>query len=343
MRKSVCALLVGLVGIVWGCSKPAADAPSTPPEATHEKQAETHAPAPQLSDAQLTDMKVNEAGVVPILEYHAIGPGHSQFDRSVEQFKQDLQRLYDEGYRPIALEDYLADKIDVPAGKSPVILTFDDARESQFRYLPNGELDPDCALGIMQAFEHAHPDFKIKATFYVLPLSAFGRHAEASKKMNTLLDLGFEIGNHTVSHNSLRKMTDEEVQKELANAVNFTHELAPKATIDTVALPMGIAPKNRALLASGTYNGLTYQNHAVLLVGADPAPSPASKKFKPMHLPRIQACEGLMGITYWLDTLKSHPAMRYISDGDPATVTVPKSKESSIDETALQGAHLRTY
>src|ERR1051326_774702 len=92
----------------------------------------------------------NEVGVVPILEYHDISPYEKYMHRSITNFRRDLNRLYTEGYRPISMKEYLDNRIDLPVGLSPVLLTFDDARQSQFSYLPNGKLDPQCAVAILQ-------------------------------------------------------------------------------------------------------------------------------------------------------------------------------------------------
>lgn len=299
--------------------------------------------AAALTTEQLQQAKVNEAGVVPILEYHDVLPKERSMVRSLDNFKHDLQRLYEEGYRPVLLRDYLDNKIDLPAGAAPVVFTFDDARNSQFRYLPNGRIDPTCVIGIWQDFAKAHPDFPIKATFYVLPTVGFCGTAEGAKKVKALLAMGCEIGNHTVNHFSLAKLSDTEVVKELGDCVVNIEKLAPGTKVDTVALPMGISPKNKKLLASGIYNGQTYSNRAVLLVGANPAPAPISKRYNPMRLPRIQACEQDSGSTFWLNRIKNGGMGRYISDGDPHTTTIPASLEKKCDKAHLNGSTLRVY
>jgi peptidoglycan/xylan/chitin deacetylase (PgdA/CDA1 family) len=285
--------------------------------------------------ATASSVPANEAGLIPVLEYHRIVKKAGIYDRSPAAFRKDLDRLYKERYRPVALQDVLAGNIDLPAGLSPVILTFDDADATQFRYKPDGTLDPDCAVAILQEFEQKHPDWKTKATFYVLPESAFGPAKQRPEKLRILRDeMGLEIGNHTVTHGSLKRMTDAQVQKEIGGAVQKINAYLPDTKVESIALPMGISPKNKALLKSGTYNGTTYANKAVMLVGANPGPSPFSKKFDPMAWPRIQAVEGPSGSTYWLDKLKK-PGVRYVSDGDPKVVTVPKSEEKNIASERL--------
>ncbi|MBC8135973.1 MAG: polysaccharide deacetylase family protein [Fibrella sp.] len=285
----------------------------------------------------------NEAGLIPVLEYHrVITVKPSRYDRSSSDFRKDLERLYREGYRPVALQDVLSGKIDLPAGASPVILTFDDADASQFRYLKDGSMDPDCAVAILQEFEKKHADWKTRATFYVLPESAFGPAKERTAKFKFLRDeLGCEIGNHTVKHNSLRAMSDAKVQEEIGGAVQKIQKILPETPVISIALPMGIAPKNRSLLGKGTFASQPYTNSSVMLVGANPAPSPYMKSFDPMRIPRIQAVEGGSGITDWLDQMKKQKTA-YVSDGDANTVTVPAAEAPKVSTERLQGKKLNT-
>jgi len=119
----------------------------------------------------------------------------------------------------------------------------------------------------------------------------------------------------------------------------------PGTKVDTIALPFGKSPKNKQLLVSGSFAGQRYSNRAVLLVGADPAPAPISKRFNPMRLPRIQALskDKASGSEFWLDRIKNDHPGRYVSDGDPNTTTIPSSLESKCDKTHLNGATLRVY
>ena len=329
-------VLIFVVVSLTGCRQ-------TPVIPTNAPIAAITKPQNSLSTEQLKSLRVNEAGVVPILEYHAIGNGRTTMDRSPEKFRADLERLYQEGYRPCLLAEYLDNKIGVPSGTCPVIFTFDDSRESQLRLLPDGSVDPECAVGILQAFAKLHADFPVKATFYVLPQSPFGPAAQGAQKFKMIRDLGCEIGNHTISHPRLRSLSDEKVQAEIGGAEKLITALAPGVKVDTLALPFGIRPRNRPLASAGSFEGMPYHYRAVLLVGANPALAPVSKKCDYLRLPRIQACEGDAGITYWLDSLKSHPERRYVSDGDPNSTVVPAADRIKLDEARLNGSKILEY
>lgn len=151
---------------------------ASPPSPLHEKPlplVALHQPLrrPAPTDAELAHAGVNEVGTVPILEYHNLKAGRAMTFRTPRQFRNDLNRLLKERYRPISLRDYLHNRIDLPIGMHPVILTFDDACRTQFRYLPDGRIDPDCAVGIMQEFHTAHPDFPLNATFFYAAARSF--------------------------------------------------------------------------------------------------------------------------------------------------------------------------
>ena len=60
----------------------------------------------------------NELGRVMILEYHKIDLPENRWTRTPENFRRDLQRLWERGYRLVALNDFLDGKMALPAGTS---------------------------------------------------------------------------------------------------------------------------------------------------------------------------------------------------------------------------------
>lgn len=133
------------------------------------------APVPVLPLPASVERSPNKLGSIMILEYHRIGEPDGRWTRSPARLREDLERLSEAGYRPIALDALITGSIDLPSGTSPVVLTFDDSSPGQFRYLERDgrlEIDPDCAVGILEAFTRLHPGFGLNATFFVLPAAA---------------------------------------------------------------------------------------------------------------------------------------------------------------------------
>jgi peptidoglycan/xylan/chitin deacetylase (PgdA/CDA1 family) len=296
-----------------------------------------------LTPDRLRRLHVNEAGVVPILMYHDITQHERYLGRSVVHFKHDLERLYAEGYRPVSISEYISNRMDLPAGYSPVILTFDDSRKSQFRYRPDGSLDPNCAIAILNAFNETHPDFRRKATFFLLPRCSFRQLGNDLQKLKLLVAWGYELGNHTVTHANLRRLPDSEVQKEVAGCAELIHRLVPDAPVEALAFPGGHTPRNHALIAAGQYHGFRYANRAGFIAAEAPAPSPVSRRLTPLRIERIQACEGETGVDYWLDLIANGRFPKYVSDGDINTVTVPERYASEVDHGRLHNCRFRKY
>jgi hypothetical protein len=264
-----------------------------------------------VSKRRVSDRAANLDGVVPILQYHRVVANAGKYDRTPEDFRNDLKRVYDLGFRPVSLMSYLDNKMDLPPGASPIVFTFDDSSISQFRILENGEIDPECAVGIWLEFAKEHPDFPLIATFYIMPNPFFGQPKFAERKAELLREWGCEIGNHTMTHPNLSKLSDDEAKKEIAEVIDFANRFGFR--VDSIALPMGIFPKNRELVKKFTYKGKTYAMRAALLVGANPAPSPSSEKLDPYRIPRIQAVEGDYGITYWLDKIEKGEVKTFVA------------------------------
>jgi len=278
--------------------------------------------------------KPNELGKVLILEYHLIEAESGRWARSVVQFRRDLELLYNSGYRTLAISDYIQGKIDLPAGTRPVIFTFDDSSPGQFRYLVrNGkkEIDPDCAVGILMDFARRHPDFGMKAIFFVLPGAKephklFGQPGYETQKLRELAALGFEIGNHTLWHANLKQYDAPVVQKQLALAVAAVDAAVTGYKVHILALPFGAYPRDLAWAVGGSYGGVSYHNDAILGVAGGPAPSPFSSNWDPLHLPRIQVVG--LDLQGWIRYFERHPGEIFTSDGKADTVTFPAGLQS---------------
>jgi len=281
-----------------------------------------------------------------ILEYHRIEAPEARWARTPENFRRDLARLRAGGYRLTGLTELLAGRVDVPSGTTPLVLTFDDSSPGQLRFIEkNGkvEVDPDCAVGILEAFSREHPEFGRKATFYVLPGARqphklFGQPEYEKAKLEYLLARGFEIGNHTLWHANLANYGEATVRQQIAAAQEWIAKLVPGYRPRSLALPMGAYPREISWAIRGTVNGISYQHDAILRVAGGAAPSPFSQRFDPYRLPRIQAVEA--ELASWLRYFADHPGDRFVSDGDPAVVTVPRARRAELRDVA--GRSVRT-
>ena len=330
---------------------PAAQSVSSPSQAAC-------AARPLLTPAQLTALHADETGHIPILMYHAIGAsahgGRARYDSqglniAPQTFRSQLTLMEASHWYPVNMRDILTAHLDVPAGKTPVVLTFDDARGTQFHYLPNGKTDPNCAVGILEDFHKKHADWPLKATFYVLPKSAwnpvpFWQPGKETQKLQTLVADGFEVANHTTTHRMMTHLSNKELCWEMAECQEYVKARAPGATMDTMALPGGAAPKNHALwntLLRGTLGRITYHNRCILMAWGGPSYSWVDRAFNPDRVSRIGAGPGW--IEHALKQMTTGRLRPYVSDGNPSTVAVPRSEASLVDPKRLGGTHLLVY
>lgn len=307
---------VALGVLTTGCTGGGDDASGAPGSKNPEKEIKASkesipAPPAPTPPQRATDRKPNPNGKVFVVEYHHIDTGKGEMYRSPEEFKGDLERLYKLGFRPCTVSQYLDDKMEMPPGATPAVFTFDDSNPSQLQMNEDGTVKPDCAVGIWMEFAKTHPDFPVRATFYVLPVM-FGQPKLREKKLALLRELGCELGNHTVNHLKLKRLSDEKVKQELAVATDDLEKMGEKLPV-SIALPYGMSPKNRALLKGFDYKGKKYTFKAVFLVGSNPAPAPTDPKLDRFRIPRIQAYNGELSLTKWLDQYEKGHVKVYVA------------------------------
>ncbi|MGI6643388.1 MAG: polysaccharide deacetylase family protein [Bacillota bacterium] len=277
---------------------------------------------------QLALLKPNELGKVMIIMYHDVQEKESEWVRSRENFRKDLERFYELGYSLIPLNSYLSGVINVPAGRAPLILTFDDGTPGQLKTIERDGVtvpDPDCAVGILMEFSKEHPEFGHAATFYVDYPTPFGDPYRIKENLDFLIENGMEIGNHTYSHRNLQGVSPDVVAEEIGRLANKIKEISRYET-KSLALPYGGYPPSKENLGSGQWDGQDYVNLGVLLVGAEAAPSPFSSKFNPMAIPRIRGSSE--ELDKWLTYFQEYPERRFVSDGQAGVVTIPREDDA---------------
>lgn len=297
----------------------------------------------------------NELGKIMVAEYHRIEDKEGDWVRTPEKFRQDLQRFYDEGFYLISVKDFFnKNYVNVPAGKKPLIITFDDGHPTQFRWLiQNGttvegkdgfpKVDPNCAVGILDDFCKKHPDFGKSVTFFLNSTAFYQSECPNlwKEKLQYLVKTGRELGNHTFNHDDLSKLDYKEIQKTLALQQAKIEEAVPGYMASSVALPFGILPKKgKWLLQKGEYQGKSYDYKVAFLVGSEPTLPPYHKNFDPALVQRVQAND--TELKKWLKRIKSNPNEYFISDGDPNTISIQEKDFHLLDMTELkEGTKIR--
>ncbi len=303
----------------------------------------------------LNVVKPNEAGRIMVVMFHNFiekyEKGDKDFTTTFDAFEELLETLYESGYRLISLNDYINGNIDTPAGCIPMVFTFDDGTSGQFNLIEeNGELkvNPRSAAGVIERFNKTHPDFGVKGTFYVnLGNKTFSGAGTLEQRLEYLINMGFEVGNHTYSHINLKKDAKSAaiIQKELGGNQKKMYELVPGYTFTSFSLPYGAPSKELTqYVIKGEYEGVSYDNKAIMEVGAEPAQSPFNSKFNPSSTRRVRST-GIIPVdqdlAWWLDNMKR--SNEFVSDGDPNTVSIPESYEKLIDKDRLGDRELVVY
>ncbi|MGN9839366.1 polysaccharide deacetylase family protein [Nonomuraea sp. H19] len=289
----------------------------------------------------------NEAGLVPVLMYHRILPKrYAAIDRTPDQLKKELEKLAQQGYVPITAREFATGRIPVPAGKFPVVLTFDDGHPSHFALDANGNPAAGTAVAVIQDVARRYPSFRPVATFWInkepFGLRDLGSQATA---VRWLVDHGHEVANHTWGHPNLRSLKKKKVKEQIVRLERLLGKLGVPSS-RTMALPYGMLPKVEKTARTGSWDGTRYDFAGVFLAGAEPSPSPFAKKFDRGAIQRIQS-NGTKGecrkwcSQYWLEWLRKHPGHRYVSDGDPGRISIPEELRGNI--IAKRGLQVIVY
>lgn len=324
-------------------------AASTPASATSESGG-----AVQPDGGPTSNLPPNELGRIMVLEYHRLGEPEGEFVRKASNFRKDLESLYAKGYRPITMRQVAEGNIDVPAGTTPVVFTIDDASRGQFYLRPDGSIDPNTQMGMWADFKKRNPGWRHGAVWCILPAAAhpsnfFGetpdketpraqREANIRKKMEYIVQNGHEVCNHTLYHARLdRAKDDQQAQDWIGIGEDSIKAYLPDGyDIVTFALPLGMWPKNRSLAWRGSYrNGKTYENKVVLEVSGGPNVSPFDKAWDPRSVDRFIVAPG--ALEKQLERWEKDPANRFVSDGDPRTVSYPQHLADRLDRGKLGG------
>jgi peptidoglycan/xylan/chitin deacetylase (PgdA/CDA1 family) len=195
---------------------------------------------------------------IPILMYHHVGPvppvGLEQYSVTPARFERQLELLRRLGYRVISLGEVLGRWMarSAPVPERSVVLTFDD--------------------GYRDCVDHAVPILTargLSATFFLVtgdmgrPGRWLSRESSPLYLMgwdsaHDLLQSGFSVGSHTVTHASLLELSPSRVDQELRRS---KEDLEDKlgVLVEDFSYPFGIATSEiiNATQAAGYRSAVT--------------------------------------------------------------------------------------
>jgi peptidoglycan/xylan/chitin deacetylase (PgdA/CDA1 family) len=224
---------------------------------------------------------------IPILMFHRFSPtSPSPYSITPAGFQKILEYLRDHKVCLVNLGEYAASNLGRCLGRKVVALSFDDGHPSQVGFLGNGRLDPNSGLGVLL---RVFP--KAKGTFFINTGNGgapFG--GQSKQKIQLLQKNGLELGNHTVSHPMLSRLSKKAVAREIDGVCAYLGQTAM-----LLAYPYGVMPRTnyktrcvvsaafRAWLGYFEGKGQTKKSGALL------APFPSSPDFKRRRLeyPRL--------------------------------------------------------
>jgi peptidoglycan/xylan/chitin deacetylase (PgdA/CDA1 family) len=190
-------------------------------------------------------------GKVPILTYHSLDKTGSVISLAPEVFRRQMQALHAWGYQGIRVSDLL----DAWEGKQalaprPVVLTFDD--------------------GFRNFLDHAAPvlqDLGFRATVFAVAGHCGGSNDWPTdppgiprlpllswSALRHLVEAGFEVGAHTMTHPPLPALGRQEAAWEITTARAVLEDRLG-CPVTVFAYPYGLVSKATRELVRGHYRG----------------------------------------------------------------------------------------
>jgi peptidoglycan/xylan/chitin deacetylase (PgdA/CDA1 family) len=293
--------------------------------------------------------QANELGRIPILMYHGFTHDLAYTDEwtlTYDQFRDQLDWLVANDFVMIGLNNVIDRNIAIPAGKRPVVLTFDDASSGQFRLREakggGFEVNPDTAVGILEEYRKTYPEFAGPAFFAVLPYNCFANEDDPSTcedRLTWLIEHDYEVGNHTMGHQNLTDVSIDVCKSQIVDPVTWLDERiqGPNDLSDVLVLPFGAYPARenfRELLFDGFWlEGEYFVPRLVLEVGGGPARAPYHVEWA-TNLTRYNTHPDVF--QYWADQIESGEMAIYVSDGSAETVTVPEGWIGALDQDRVR-------
>ncbi|MBI3633698.1 MAG: polysaccharide deacetylase family protein [Candidatus Vogelbacteria bacterium] len=173
----------------------------------------------------------NQIGI-PFLIYHSVRPHitnetaiQDAYDITPKALDRQFEYLKNNGYHtvyPRDLVEYLNGNLRLP--NKPIVISFDDGWENQYKY----------AFPLIQKY-----DFKAIFYIYSRPLDIGAKHFLTWSQIKEMLAAGMEIGDHTLTHPYLMRVTDPVVMRREILGEKLELEKRLGIQIKSFAYPFG--------------------------------------------------------------------------------------------------------
>lgn len=215
---------------------------------------------------EVAEVVIPDEVIVPILVYHHIRypkPGLSGADRAYEVTPETLEAqlvyMKERGFESVHMADIAAAFSEgKPLPERPVIITFDDGRDTQY----------SAAFPLLK-------EYGFTATFFVFTNAPDRPGYVTWDQLAEMRDAGMEIGSHGVYHQYNTRLSDAELERELVESRSAITERLGTAG-DVMAHPFGlyddrvVAAARQAgyVAARGLDHAATHRSEDVMTLGS---------------------------------------------------------------------------
>jgi len=188
---------------------------------------------------------------MPILTYHSLDDSGSVISVAVDQFLRQMKMLREWGYTGICLGNFL----DACEGKTelpdkPVVIIFDDGFRSILDYAAPALYETGFGATVFVVADYCGK----KNDWPGQPPEAPRLPLLSWDDLKTLLNSGFEIGAHTLTHPALTRISVEEAKNEIVNSKHVIEERLG-TPVRTFAYPYGMFDRRHRDIVEEHYQG----------------------------------------------------------------------------------------